>query len=132
MSHPIIKQLEKENRKLMSQLSVSKERERLAVTAAARQELRATMVTSIFAKEMQHIRDDLQNARTLTELKNWLTEDVLDKWSDFMISASELETIDRNDWEKRAEALADRANIHFNPESLKNLSAQIMQEYGLI
>lgn len=131
MSHPIISKVTKERDKLTAQLIIAKEREQLALKAAARWEVKASMITSLFAKEMQHIRDDIENARTLTELKTWLISDVLDKWSDFLIDSSTLDDMDQSEWETKATALAKRADIRFNPESIQQLSQQVAKEYGL-
>lgn len=129
--HPQINKLQKENEKIKRQLEVSKQREKLALTACARWELKSSMITSLFAKEMQHIRDDIDNARTLNELKSWMVTDVLDKWSDFLISANELDDMDDDSWDEKAERLASRANIKFNQLDIKKQQVEIFKEYGL-
>jgi len=131
MSHPLINKLTKERDKLTAQIIIAKERETLALSVAAQWELKASMVTSIFRQEMFHIKEDMENARTLSELKKWLQEDVLEKWASFMLSADELDDLTQDDFVEKAKVLTSKANIKFDTVKLIETRDKIRKEYGL-
>jgi hypothetical protein len=131
MSHPLINKLTKERDKLTAQIIIAKERETLALSVAAQWELKASMVTSIFRQEMFHIKEDMENARTLSELKKWLQEDVLEKWASFMLSADELDDLTQDDFVEKAKVLTSKANIKFDTVKLMETRDKIRKEYGL-
>jgi hypothetical protein len=105
-----------------------KQKANMFLRIAARQELRASMITSFFAKHVESVAEDLDNARTLSELKTWLKTDFIDKFNHLLVKSNELDR-DAQDWEEKASDIATGHDIKFNKDSINNNLVEIIDEY---
>lgn len=111
--------LERQLRSLRSQLESEKQLREILLRASAKEKLHTIMYSSMFKSVLESIEEDLVNARTASEARQWVTE-IIDRFR----PAFDLHNQDVDALNDPADALG----IAFNKESLRVQYESILKE----
>lgn len=126
MSHPLISKLTKERDKAIKELASYKLADRSvkleeAVRIAARERLQADMYSSVFKGVLESIDEDIDNARTIAEVRAWVKNDIIARFRPAFETTDFVESMN-------SESIIEQVGIGFNPAQLKVKLAQYQDE----